>query len=184
MKRIWKKEIKIGECILDFIKDENDKKKAKENFDRVLNGEKFTLREEYGEIPNRTMWEDRYSPIIEDDKVVGIAVFVIDITEIFNSQKVIKELNLFKKLVDLSGVGITISDPKKEDNPLVFVNSSFVKLTKYKKDEVIGKNARFLQGSDRTQNVIRKLKEAIDNKNSLSVEIKNYKKMESFFIIF
>ena len=81
MKRIWGKDIEIGLNMLDVIKDENDRKKAKSNFDRVLNGERFTLIEEYGEKPNRFFYENIYNPIFDDEgNVLGLTVFLTDIT--------------------------------------------------------------------------------------------------------
>src|SRR6476620_4415504 len=60
MKAIWGLEISIGTCILDFILNDNDKQKAKHNFDRALQGEYFTLVEEYGKLSQkRFFYEDR-----------------------------------------------------------------------------------------------------------------------------
>ena len=47
MKRIWGAEIVIGHNMLDHIHREDDRKKARENFDRVLHGELLILEEEY-----------------------------------------------------------------------------------------------------------------------------------------
>ena len=38
-----------------------------------------------------------------------------------------------------------ISDPTKPDNPLMYVNDGFEKLTLYPSEEILGKNCRFLQ---------------------------------------
>jgi hypothetical protein len=38
-----------------------------------------------------------------------------------------------------------ISDPLQPDNPLIYVNDGFEKLTLYPAEEIIGKNCRFLQ---------------------------------------
>ena len=84
MKYIWGANIEIGKCMLDYIADEADREKAKNNFDRVLGGEYFTEIEEYGSIAlYRTHWENRYSPMYntENQKVIGLTVFVTDITE-------------------------------------------------------------------------------------------------------
>ena len=82
MKEIWGVDIEVGRNMLDYIQYEPDRKKAKKNFDRALNGEKFVLYEEYGdEKLKRTFYEDRYSPIFDGKDTIGLAVYVIDITE-------------------------------------------------------------------------------------------------------
>jgi len=83
IKQIWGVDIAVGMNLLDIISDPADRAKAKANFDRVLQGDSFMLVEEYGNSSRlRTFYEDRYSPIFGNGgAVVGITVFVIDITE-------------------------------------------------------------------------------------------------------
>lgn len=38
-----------------------------------------------------------------------------------------------------------ITDPNQDDNPIIFCNVAFQKLTGYSMDEVVGRNCRFLQ---------------------------------------
>jgi PAS domain-containing protein len=42
--------------------------------------------------------------------------------------------------------GLVISDYTKPDNPLIFINPAFERMTGYTKAVVLGKNCRFLQG--------------------------------------
>ncbi len=83
MQHIWDAEIEVGDRMLDFIKREDDRLKAKANFDRALAGEAFKREESYGdEALARRWYEDAYSPILGDDgEVVGLTVFLTDITE-------------------------------------------------------------------------------------------------------
>jgi len=39
-----------------------------------------------------------------------------------------------------------INDPLQEDNPIVFLNDAFARLTGYGREETLGRNCRFLQG--------------------------------------
>ena len=41
-----------------------------------------------------------------------------------------------------------ITDPRQVDNPIVWVSPSFCELTGYDRDEILGRNCRFLQGPD------------------------------------
>lgn len=55
------------------------------------------------------------------------------------------ELERLDELFERSPVALTLSDTEQDDMPLVLANSAFLKLTGYQRDEVIGRNCRFLQ---------------------------------------
>lgn len=83
MKAIWGVEIQIGVSMLEYIRDPEDREKAKINFDRALAGENFVLEEEYGDQSLiRHNYEDYYSPIWEGESafVIGLTVFLTDVT--------------------------------------------------------------------------------------------------------
>lgn len=83
MKQIWGADLHVGDCMLDFISREDDREKARANFDRVLSGESFTIIEEYGdEKYNRRYYEDVYSPVVDEvGNVIGLTLYLTDITE-------------------------------------------------------------------------------------------------------
>lgn len=83
MLSIWGKEIEVGMSMLDVFSKHEDCYKAKENFDKVLDGESFILAEEYGdEKYSRLFWQNYYSPILScEGSVIGITCFVMNITE-------------------------------------------------------------------------------------------------------
>ena len=82
MKKIWGVDIEIGMNMLDAIKFDEDRIKAKNNFDKALNGEYLNLIEEYGdENLSRQFWIDNYSPIFDGDEIIGVAVYVTDISQ-------------------------------------------------------------------------------------------------------
>lgn len=85
------------------------------------------------------------------------------------------------KILDSCLNGVTLADPDLEDLPLVYANKAFEEITGYTQEETIGKNCRFLQGTDRDQAEVAKLKEAIKNKQSVEVTLKNYKKNGELF---
>src|ERR1041384_7540598 len=86
------------------------------------------------------------------------------------------ELAVLRRALDLSGIGFTLSDPRLPDNPLVYVNQSFLSITGYTADEVLGRNCRFLQGSGTDPGPIDKLRRAIADGRSATVELRNYRK--------
>ncbi|ELY42821.1 bacterio-opsin activator domain-containing protein [Natronorubrum tibetense] len=80
------------------------------------------------------------------------------------------------RAINEAPVGITISDPDLEDNPLVYVNDAYEEMTGYDYDDVIGRNCRFLQGEDSSEAAVAEMAAAIDEDYPVTVEIKNYRK--------
>ncbi len=83
MEQIWGVRLRLGDSILELMGREDDREKARKNFDRVLAGESFSIVEEYGDEKfKRRYYEDVYSPIVErSGKVIGLTVYLTDITE-------------------------------------------------------------------------------------------------------
>ena len=88
---------------------------------------------------------------------------------------------ILSKILDSSVNGITLADPDLEDMPLVYVNKAFENMTGYTKEEVVGKNCRFMQGKDRDQEARYKMQEAIKNEQSVEITFKNYRKNGELF---
>ncbi len=86
------------------------------------------------------------------------------------------ELAVLRRALDLSGIGFTLADPRLPDAPLVYVNQSFLAITGYTAEEVLGRNCRFLQGRDTDPGPIDKLRRAIADGRSATVELRNYRK--------
>ncbi|MGO4741711.1 putative bifunctional diguanylate cyclase/phosphodiesterase [Bosea sp. 2KB_26] len=84
-------------------------------------------------------------------------------------------------LLDLSRDGILVGDLTDRDCPLIYVNPAFERITGYTKNEVIGKNCRYLQGGDRLQPEIEYLRAAIDSRLSVCVTLRNYRKDGEMF---
>ena len=85
------------------------------------------------------------------------------------------------KILDSCLNGVTLADPDLEDMPLVYANKAFEDITGYTQEETIGRNCRFLQGTDRNQAEVAKLKQAIQNKQPVEVTLRNYKKNGELF---
>jgi len=86
-----------------------------------------------------------------------------------------------ERAMDEAPVGITLTDPSGPDNPLVYVNDSFVEMTGYERSEVLGRNCRFLQGPDTEDAPVERLREAIDAAEPVSVVLRNYRKNGAMF---
>nr|AML76507.1 putative LOV domain-containing protein [Radula lindenbergiana] len=69
-----------------------------------------------------------------------------------------------------------ITDPRLPDNPIIFASDHFLELTEYSREEIIGRNCRFLQGADTDMGVVRKISDAIKNQQNITVQLLNYTK--------
>jgi len=80
------------------------------------------------------------------------------------------------RLIDEAPIGITISDLERPDNPLIYVNKAFQRMTGYTAEEATGRNCRFLQGEETDDEAVAAMRDAIDAREATSVEIRNYRK--------
>ena len=102
-----------------------------------------------------------------------VMALVMDVS----SRKAIeKDLNLRSRALSSAVNGISITDARKEGNPVIYVNPAFEKLTGYIKEEILDNNLRFLQGQDTDQPGVNELRKAIKEGKSCQVEIRNYRK--------
>lgn len=75
-----------------------------------------------------------------------------------------------------SPIASVISDPRLPDNPLVAVNDAFCALTGYDREEIIGRNCRFLAGPATEPWLTDRIREGTRAHRPVLVEILNYKK--------
>jgi diguanylate cyclase (GGDEF)-like protein/PAS domain S-box-containing protein len=88
---------------------------------------------------------------------------------------------LLETIVKEARDGITISDCSLPDNPLIFVNDAFARMTGYDAEEVIGKNCRFLQRGDTDFPAVNIIKIAMLTHEPCLVTLKNYRKDGTVF---
>lgn len=84
--------------------------------------------------------------------------------------------DVFLTAVQLTRMPMALSDPNQPDNPLVYVNPSFLEQTGYSSEEVLGRNCRFLQGPGTDPEAISKLRRALKAGESIDIEIYNYRR--------
>ncbi len=122
MRSLWGVDIKVGDTMLECIRNQGDRNKAKANFDRALNGENFTVVEQYGdESRDRRWYQNEYNPLYDDSgNVIGLTVFLSDITERKRAEEGLKESEeRFMKMLSLIPDMVSIQDP---DMNIVYSN--------------------------------------------------------------
>jgi PAS domain S-box-containing protein len=82
----------------------------------------------------------------------------------------------FEAAVRGTRMPMVITDPRQDDNPIVFANAAFYHLTGYAAEEVIGHNCRFLQGPGTSADHVAKIRDAIRRQEPIEIKLQNYRK--------
>jgi PAS domain S-box-containing protein len=123
-------------------------------------------------------FEERYEPLDAWFEVRaypdadGLSVYFTDVTERKERER---ELRIAKRALDEASMPLTMADPSREDNPLVYVNDAFEEVTGYTREAALGSNCRFLQGERTDPETVDELRDGIDAEETVSVEIRNYR---------
>ncbi|MET0445383.1 MAG: EAL domain-containing protein [Pseudorhodoplanes sp.] len=80
-----------------------------------------------------------------------------------------------------SNEGVIIGDLRARGHPIVSVNPAFEAITGYSAAEALGKNCRYLQGSDRLQPEIDEIRAALAERRTCSVTLRNYRRDGTMF---
>lgn len=83
---------------------------------------------------------------------------------------------LFEQAMAQTRMAVILTDPRQDDQPIIFCNEAFCRLTGYPVDEVVGRNCRFLQGERTDRDTVARMREAIETEEVAVVEVLNYRK--------
>lgn len=87
----------------------------------------------------------------------------------------------FAAAIRATRMAMIVTDAAQADNPIIFANDAFLKLTGYERDEIIGRNCRMLQGPETDRAAINVLSRAVAAGEDAKVELLNYRKDGSTF---
>ena len=82
----------------------------------------------------------------------------------------------FVAAVHATRMPMIITNPRLPDNPVVFANNSFCRLTGYAREEIVGRNCRFLQGPETDPATRQALHDAVRDVVPIETDIRNYRK--------
>jgi PAS domain S-box-containing protein len=69
-----------------------------------------------------------------------------------------------------------VADLGRPGDALVYVNKAFEEITGYRAHEAVGRNCRYLLGSERLQPAIAQVREALAHRQPIRVTLRNYRK--------
>ncbi len=93
-----------------------------------------------------------------------------------NGPASVDDLLLKDRALNVAAEGITISDMRLPEQPLIYINEGFERLTGYSAESMLGKNCRFLQGKDTDPATVQEIRDALSTGQECTVEILNYTK--------
>lgn len=82
----------------------------------------------------------------------------------------------FVAAVRATRMPMIITNPRRDDNPVVFANDSFCRLTGYSREEILGRNCRFLQGPDTDPAHVSAIHDAVEAARAIEIDIRNHRK--------
>jgi PAS domain S-box-containing protein len=114
--------------------------------------------------------------LLQDGRVTRVIGALQDITEQHESQEQLRLLGTsISRLNDM--VMITETSPLEEPGPrIVFVNDAFERRTGYRREEVLGRSPRFLQGPMTQREELDRIGAAMRQMKPVRAELINYKK--------
>jgi PAS domain S-box-containing protein len=129
-----------------------------------------------GARPDRLLWVTGF-PLSRPDGDEHLSLVVFLEVEAGGTDAAEDQLQaLRERAVVATDIAFTITDPRRPDNPLVWVNPSFSRITGYDSDEVVGRNCRFLQGPATDPVAVAAIRAALDERRAVTTTLLNHRK--------
>ena len=116
-----------------------------------------------------------------EDKINGMVVVIADITE---QKRQAEQVRLLQSVVVNTNDAVLITEAEPIDEPgprILYVNEAFTRMTGYTLEEVLGKTPRILQGAKTNRAELDRVRSALSQYETVTVEVINYRKDGSEF---
>ena len=87
----------------------------------------------------------------------------------------------FVAAVRATRMPMIVTDPRQHDNPVVFANDAFCRLSGYAREEILGRNCRFLQGPETDPDSVRRIRAAVAAPEPIEIDVRNRRKNGELF---
>ena len=106
----------------------------------------------------------------------GEMAYLATLRDVTDRKRAEEMLWLYDRAMAATSTGVTIADATKPEHPIIYCNPAFESMTGYRREEIIGKNSRFLQGSDTDSEALEIIRQALKTDSECQVILKNYRK--------
>ena len=164
----------VGTNFAEYLTDPTDAE-AFETFERLLAGDPvqgIELRYDHRDGHSVAI-EVNATPLTTDGEVTAIQGVGRDITERKERQA---ELRIRTRAMEAAEVPITMADATRRDNPIIYANDAFERVTGYTKDQITGNNCRVLQGPGTDPEGVATLRAGIDANQPVTAQLLNYRR--------
>lgn len=117
--------------------------------------------------------EYRSHPVRRDGRTIGAVVTFNDISD---RKRVEATLRLRDRSLRAISQGLFITDPSRSDEPIIYVNEAFGRITGYEPAEALGRDVRFLVGPQTGREGLDTLRAAFRSGSECSVELQAHRK--------
>ncbi|MBI5937011.1 MAG: PAS domain S-box protein [Betaproteobacteria bacterium] len=133
-----------------------------------------------GEICNRNKSGGQYwvySTIVPYLDENGLPYQYVSVrTDITELKRAVEQSRLLAGAMEQTDEGVFIVDAKQPDIPLIYVNRAFEQMTGYAREELLGRNYRFLEGETANQLALDLSNEGLDDSKSIRAVLRSYRK--------
>ena len=123
------------------------------------------------------------SDIVRDvkDGILSDIAIVATCEDISERKRSEEALRLRQRVIESSSNGIMITDTTVPDNPIIYVNPAFGRITGYEAREALGRSMYFLLGEDQEQIEFMEIRAALHEQREGNSVLRNYRKDGSLF---
>jgi PAS domain S-box-containing protein len=143
------------------------------NLERARAGESVVVRRVIS-YPSglEIAWTVQYEPVWHEGRVEQVLFLAVDDTPDVTRSLA---LRIYREALVQSLTPLVLCDAREVDMPIIFANAAFERLTGYPMSEVLGRNCRFLQGTDRGQPAAAELQRAAAEGRPCDSVLRNYR---------
>jgi len=106
----------------------------------------------------------------------GEIAYLATLRDITDRKRAEEMLWLYDRAMAATSTGVTIADATNPEHPVIYCNPAFESMTGYRREEILGKNCRFLQGTDTDSKALEIIRQALKTDSECQVILKNYRK--------
>ncbi|NOK62810.1 MAG: hypothetical protein GFH27_549305n233 [Chloroflexi bacterium AL-W] len=183
-KQIYGKIPRVGDSLFDILTDDLHPI-LKERFQQTLLGKRITSERKMTTTSGREIWfEFQYNAVSNNEgHPIGVFLSIVDTTERRQGEE---RLRLLESVIVHTNDAVLITEAFPIDKPgprIIYVNDAFKHMTGYSEAEVIGQNPRMFQGPETNRTTLDHIRQALQDWQSVRVELINYHKNgQSFWI--
>ncbi|SEK41531.1 EAL domain-containing protein [Halomonas daqiaonensis] len=112
-------------------------------------------------------------PIVVGQRITGVYGIAKDVTQRREHET---RLRILQRSVEASVNGVLIADAREPDLPIIYANDAFERMTGYSREDVMGRNCRFLQGPETDKTTLQQIRQRLTHYREVHVTLCNYRK--------